>query len=220
MRSLERLWWEAWRLEWMLSLEGRANMAGYERVAGLDEAGRGAWAGPVVVAAVIPNPRRSPILGVNDSKQLDARSREVLARRIQESCLGFAVAHASAREVDSDNVLAATRRAMSRALSALRPEPDLVLVDAVSLPDSSTPCLPLVRGDSWSYAIACASILAKVERDRRMTELDSLYPAYGFARHKGYGVPEHRSRLERYGPCPEHRLSYGPVVSMAGRGAA
>lgn len=206
---------EACRLRLMRGLEEWLAGCGYCRVAGVDEAGRGSLAGPVVAAAVIANPSCS-VPGVDDSKCLTAPERERLAAAIRATAVAHAVVAVAADVIDRINILEATRRAMCQAVSRLKPEPDCLVVDAVSLSGFRVPCLPLIRGDSVSYGIACASILAKVERDRMMTELDREYPAYGFALHKGYGVPEHLQALEAYGPCPVHRLTYKPVLPRLG----
>lgn len=206
---------EAYRLRLMRGLEDWLAGCGFCRVAGVDEAGRGSLAGPVVAAAVIAD-CRSSVPGVDDSKCLTAAERERLAQAIRATAVASAVIAVSADVIDRINILEATRRAMCQAVSSLRPEPDCAVVDAVSLSGFRFPCLPLIRGDSVSYAIACASILAKVERDRMMTELDREYPAYGFALHKGYGVPEHLQALETFGPCPVHRLTYKPVLPRLG----
>lgn len=202
---------EAYRLRLLRGLEDGLAGCGYCRVAGVDEAGRGSLAGPVVAAAVIVDPRCS-LPGVDDSKCLTAPERERLAHAIRSTAVAFAVVAVPADVIDRINILEATRRAMVQAASALRPEPDCLVVDAVTLSGFRFPCLPLIRGDSVSYGVACASILAKVERDRMMGELDREYPAYGFGVHKGYGVPEHLQALEAYGPCPVHRLTYKPVL--------
>lgn len=202
---------EACRLRLMRGLEEWLAGCGYCRVAGVDEAGRGSLAGPVVAAAVIADPRCS-LPGVDDSKCLTAPERERLAAAIRATAVAWTVVAVAADVIDRINILEATRRAMCQAVSGLKPEPDCLVVDAVALSGFRVPCLPLIRGDSISYGIACASILAKVERDRMMTELDREYPAYGFKVHKGYGVPEHLQALEAYGPCPVHRLTYKPVL--------
>lgn len=193
------------------SRERAALRGGARRVAGIDEAGRGPLAGPVVAAAVIPDPQR-PLPGVDDSKALAPEVRARLAARIRATAVAWSVAAASPATIDRINILAATRKVMREAVAALRTRPALVLVDAVPLPGLGAPCLPLVRGDCISYAVACASILAKEERDRQMVEMDGSYPHYGFARHKGYAAEEHRRALARYGPCPQHRLTFGSVV--------
>lgn len=202
---------EACRLRLMRRLEDWLAGCGYCRVAGVDEAGRGSLAGPVVAAAVLVNPHCA-VPGVDDSKVLSAVERERLAAAIRATALASAVVAVPADVIDRINILEATRRAMAQAVAALRPEPDCVVVDAVLLRGFQVPCIPLVRGDAVSYGVACASILAKVERDRMMSELDGQYPGYGFAVHKGYGVPEHLQALAAYGPCPVHRLTYKPVL--------
>ena len=202
---------EAYRLRLMRGLEEWLAGCGYCRVAGVDEAGRGSLAGPVVAAAVIVNPFCA-VPGVDDSKALTAAERERLAAAIRATAVASAVVAVQADVIDRINILEATRRAMCQAVSSLQPEPDCLVVDAVTLSGFRFPCLPLIRGDAVSYGVACASILAKTERDRMMSELDREYPAYGFALHKGYGVPEHLQALETYGPCPVHRLTYKPVL--------
>lgn len=202
---------EAYRLRLLRGLEDLLARCGFCRIAGVDEAGRGSLAGPVVAAAVIIDPARA-VPGVDDSKCLDAACRERLADAIRASAFAWAVVPISPDVIDRINILEATRQAMRLSLARLSPTPDIAVIDAVALSGLGFPSLPLVRGDAVSYAVSCASILAKVERDRMMVELDGRYPQYGFASHKGYSVPEHLRALETYGPCPEHRLTYGPVV--------
>jgi ribonuclease HII len=202
---------EAYRLRLLRGLEEGLAQLGFLLIAGVDEAGRGSLAGPVVAAAVILD-GRCLIPGVDDSKCLTAAARERLAGAIRACAVASAVAQVSADVIDRINILEASRQAMNQALAQLRPAPDCAVVDAVRLAGHGFPCLPVVRGDLISYAVACASILAKVERDRLMTELDGRYPSYGFAVHKGYGVPEHLRALATHGPCPIHRLTYGPVL--------
>lgn len=202
---------EAYRLRLLRGLEERLAGCGFCRVAGVDEAGRGSLAGPVVAAAVIVD-LHSSVPGVDDSKCLTAEERERLAVAIRATAVASAVIAVAADVIDRINILEATRWAMAQAVRSLRPAPDCLVVDAVALAGFQVPCLPLIRGDSVSYGVACASILAKVERDRMMTELDRVYPAYGFAAHKGYSVPEHLQALETYGPCPVHRLTYQRVL--------
>ena len=209
--SLEVLLAELTRLWILRGIEDRFERAGYPLVAGVDEAGRGALAGPVVVAAVVMASGRT-VLAVDDSKALSPEVRSRLADRIRESALGVSVATASAEEIDRSDVLTATRRAMKEALSGLRPPPSVALVDAVPLPDAPCPAVPLVRADTSSYVVACASIVAKVERDRAMGELDRRFPHYGFAGHKGYGAESHREALATFGPSPIHRLTFGSVI--------
>ncbi|HLF57928.1 MAG TPA: ribonuclease HII [Thermoanaerobaculia bacterium] len=202
---------ELYRLGLLRELEQTLGRAGIAPIAGVDEAGRGGLAGPVVAAAVIPSDG-PPLPGVDDSKQLEPEERRRLAAEIRATARAWAVGVVSAAAIDAGNILRATRLAMLRAVAALDPRPAFLLVDAVPLPESGLPCLALVKGDSLVYAVACASILAKDERDRRMVELDRVYPHYGFVRHKGYAVPEHIAALERFGPSPEHRLTFASVV--------
>lgn len=218
MPTIWDLFSEFYRVDLMRRLEETLAQAGYSRVAGVDEAGRGCLAGPVVAAAVVPDPER-PIPLVDDSKQLRPETRERLAERIRATARAWSVVEVSAAEIDGSDILRATRQAMTEAVGRLRPRPDAVVTDAVSLPGLEVPCLPVVKGDAWSYAVACASILAKVTRDRRMLEMDRRFPHYGFARHKGYGASEHRAALARYGPSPIHRLTFASVVPRSTEGA-
>jgi ribonuclease HII len=208
---MRRLIAEGHRLSLLEGLEQGLADHGFERVAGVDEVGRGCLAGPVVAAAVIPDPQRR-VPGVDDSKRLTPEQRESVARFLRESSLACHVVAVPADVIDRINILEATRRAMRLALAGLHPAPGCALVDAVSLTGLPFPCLPVVRGDAISYAVAAASILAKVERDRWMSEIDSTYPQYGFAKHKGYAAAEHREALAEYGPCPLHRLTFHSVV--------
>jgi ribonuclease HII len=205
------LWAEACRLRLLRGLEDLLAQCGFVRIAGVDEAGRGSLAGPVVAAAVVVD-LRSVVPGVDDSKCLTAPERERAAGAIRATAVAAATAEVEADVIDRINILEASRRAMVLALSRLDPCPDCAVVDAVPLKGLGYPCLPVVRGDAISYAVACASILAKVARDQRMVELGRRYPHYGFAVHKGYGVPEHLEALAAHGPCPIHRLTYRPVV--------
>ncbi|MGE5624991.1 MAG: ribonuclease HII [Bacillota bacterium] len=181
-----------------------------ERLAGVDEAGRGPLAGPVVAAAVILDPRR-PILGLRDSKQLSPARRESLAAEIRVRALAWAVAWADHEEIDRLNILQASLLAMARAVSALAVEPRQVWVDGNRCPSVKQPVTAVVKGDSKVPAISAASILAKVERDAAMCRLDALYPGYGFAVHKGYPTPAHLAALDEHGASPVHRRSFGPV---------
>lgn len=210
---------EAYRLELLCGLEERLGRAGYERVAGADEAGRGALAGPVVAAAVIPDLDR-PIAGIDDSKQVSADRRRELAERVRASARAWAVVAIGPELIDRANILEATRLATRRAVEALEPAADLLVSDALKLPGLAIPCLPVVKADALVYAVACASILAKTERDRLLEELALDYPWYGFEGHKGYGAPEHRAALERFGPSPVHRLTFRTVLPRAERRAA
>jgi ribonuclease HII len=191
---------------------------GLTRVAGVDEAGRGPLAGPVVAAAVVfPRDwieRALPLdlAGLNDSKQLTAARRELFFRVLtQQPALQYAIAQMEADLIDQLNILQATHRAMNQALLALQPPPQHVLVDGLRVNTLAFPQTPLVKGDSRSYSIAAASVLAKVTRDRLMEQYDRVYPQYGFAQHKGYPTPGHIAALARHGPCPIHRRSFSPV---------
>jgi ribonuclease HII len=189
--------------------EREARERGCQRIAGLDEAGRGSLFGPVVAAAVILNPRRR-IVGLDDSKKLAPERRGELAIRIREHALAWAVAEIDASRIDAWNIYQASRQAMVAALSQIHPFPDYLLLDALEL-DLPIEQKALVHGDARSVSIAAASILAKVERDRRMEEFDEMYPQYGLAQNKGYGTPDHLDALRRHGPSPLHRYSYAPV---------
>lgn len=213
--SLVHLGVESFRLRLVAALESEFCCAGYRRIAGVDEAGRGCLAGPVVAAAVVPDPENL-VPGVTDSKLLSASRRSLLAERIRETALGWSVAAIGAGRIDRINILEATREAMRQALRRLRPSPEVALVDAVAIELPGLVCVPLVRGDYISYAIAAASILAKVSRDQIMTDLDVQFPQYGFAAHKGYAAPMHLAALRDYGPSCEHRLTFQSVLSSPG----
>lgn len=189
-----------------------------EIVAGVDEAGRGPLAGPVVVAAVILHPRRRP-RGLADSKVLSEAQREMLAPRIRQSALAWSVVAVDIDEIERLNILGATLAGMARALAALALAPTLALIDGNRLP-KSLPCnaRAIVDGDASEPAISAASILAKTARDRIMRELDPLHPGYGFAQHKGYATPEHLDALERLGPCGVHRVGFAPVRRLIAPG--
>jgi ribonuclease HII len=189
--------------------ERAARKNGWQRIAGLDEAGRGALFGPVFAAAVILNPRRR-IIGLDDSKKLPAERREVLAERIKEHAIAWQVAQVDARSIDAWNIHQASRRAMSDAVVHLSVAPDFLLIDALRL-DLLIEQQSLIKGDARSVSIAAASILAKVERDRLMHSFNSQYPQYGLASNKGYGTPEHLAALRMHGPTPLHRYSFAPV---------
>ncbi|EQD64909.1 ribonuclease HII [mine drainage metagenome] len=182
------------------------------RIAGVDEAGRGPLAGPVLVAAVILDPAR-PIVGLADSKTLSATRREALFENIRERALAYCIESVEAAEIDRLNILQATLTGMARALRGLLPLPELALIDGNRLPTAlPCPARAMVRGDALEPAISAASILAKVSRDRRMLALDIEFPGYGFAAHKGYPVPAHLAALRQLGPCREHRRSFAPVA--------
>lgn len=213
--SLAHVGAECFRLRLLTGLEDDLRQLGHRHIAGVDEVGRGSLAGPVVAAAVIPDPNIL-VPGIADSKQVTPEARLQLAEQIRGSAAAFSVVAVEADVIDSVNILQATKRAMLEAVADLQPQPGLVLVDAVSLDLPGIPVLPLVRGDHLSYAVAAASILAKVERDRLMTDLDKRYPHYGFAGHKGYGAPFHLRALETFGPSVEHRLTFKSVLPRTG----
>ncbi|MEM6822279.1 MAG: ribonuclease HII [Verrucomicrobiota bacterium] len=198
--------------------EDRALVNGYVRIAGVDEAGRGPWAGPVVAAAVVvlPEQRAQFPLGINDSKKLTAAHREDLYQQITSGggwCFGIGVSSVS--EIDEVNILQATFLAMRRALEELGNTPDFLLVDGKQLPGDDYPGTALVKGDSRSVSIAAASILAKEHRDRMMIDqLDREFPGYGFAKHKGYGTKQHQEALNELGPCSAHRQSFAPIRQL------
>jgi ribonuclease HII len=186
---------------------------GFRLVAGVDEVGRGSLFGPVVAAAVILDPER-PIRGLQDSKLLDAASREILSTRIRERALAVSVAALDSGRIDLLNIYQASRQAMRDAVNSLRPAADYVLIDALRI-DVELPQLPIIGGDSRSRSIAAASIVAKVERDRWMRLWDQVYPEYGLASNKGYSAPGHLAALAMHGPTPMHRLSFEPVARAA-----
>lgn len=207
-----------------LAYEQRLWAAGYHCVAGLDEAGRGAWAGPVVAAAVIL-PAGDPGLlqhleGVRDSKMLSPKRREALLEVVRRHALALAVGVVAPASIDDLGIVPATRRAMAQALDALSPPPDHLLVDHLTLPDVPLPQHSLPKGDALVLSIAAASIVAKVTRDRLMVELEARFPGYGFARHKGYGTARHRAALAALGPSEIHRLSFAPLQILAARAAS
>ncbi len=189
--------------------ERAARKLGWTRIAGLDEAGRGALFGPVTAAAVILNPKRR-IVGLDDSKKLAPERRETLAARIREHALAWAVAEVDAQRIDAWNIYQASLQAMKEALAQLRISPDYLLLDAVRL-DVLAEQKSLIKGDARSVSIAAASILAKVARDARMNEWDVIYPQYGLAHNKGYATPDHLEALRLHGPSPLHRYSFAPV---------
>ena len=190
---------------------------GFFHVAGIDEAGRGCWAGPVTAGAVIlpaDAEMLSVLKGARDSKMMTPAERERMYSVITEHALTWAVGEADNAEIDRVGILNATKNAMKRAIAALDPEPAHLLIDYVRLRDVTIPQTGIKHGDAVSLSIACASILAKVTRDRWMTETAArLYPEYGFDRHKGYGTKQHQAALAEYGPCPLHRLSFKPLRS-------
>ncbi len=192
--------------------------AGFASLAGIDEAGRGAWAGPVAAGAVIlPRDERlaERLRGVRDSKQMLPSQRAFWAEEIRAVALGWGVGFASSQEIDQLGILPATRLAMERALAELACPPDYLLIDALPLPEVALPQTILIKGDARSLSIAAASVLAKTARDRVMVELDRAFPGYGLAAHKGYGVAAHAAALARLGACPIHRASFAPIRAAA-----
>lgn len=184
---------------------------GLTYVAGLDEAGRGCWAGPVAAAAVMLAPGTA-LPGVRDSKQLSPARRAELSELIVARALSWGVGFASAQEIDALGIVSATRLAMTRALQQLTPPPQALILDALTLPETALPQMAFPRADATVLSVAAASILAKVHRDRWMSEVaEALYPGYGFARHKGYGTKEHQAALRAWGPCPLHRQTFAPL---------
>jgi ribonuclease HII len=194
-----------------LSFEMALWEAGLLQVAGIDEAGRGALAGPVCAAAIILPAQPdliSTLSGVRDSKQMTPAARDYWAERLRQSALAYGVAFASAQEIDDQGIVSATRLAVQRSLEQLELEPGHLLVDYLTLPEISVPQTALVKGDARSLSIASASVLAKTARDALMRHLDEQYPGYDLAKHKGYGTRAHRQALERLGPSPIHRRSF------------
>ena len=193
------------RLAGMMDYEKQYRSRGF--IAGVDEAGRGPLAGPVVAAAVIL-PEDTFLMYLDDSKKVTEKRREVLYDQIKETAVSFGIGMASPELIDEINILQATYEAMRKAIAALDPVPAVLLNDAVTIPAIAVPQVPIIKGDSKSVSIAAASILAKVTRDRMMKELDAVYPEYGFAKHKGYGTAEHIAAIKKYGPCAIHRRSF------------
>jgi len=215
---LSALFAELGRLRELDRIEHELHRRGYRLVAGVDEAGRGALAGPVVAAAVIL-PSGCVLVGLDDSKRLDPSCRQRLDRAIRARAITVGVGVVSAAEIDVRDILRASLAAMKAAILALDPQPEAILLDAVSVPGVRLPQLPIVHGDALCSAVAAASVVAKVERDRILDELGRSFPAYGFEHHKGYGTPEHWEALSACGPCSEHRLSYHGVVPGSGEPA-
>ena len=201
----ERLEQELLRLEAMKESEHRYQ--NYALICGIDEAGRGPLAGPVVAGAVIL-PKDCSILYLNDSKKLSEKRREELFLEIREKAVAYATGIVSPDRIDEINILQATYEAMRKAVTMLTPSPDLLLNDAVTIPQIKLPQIPIIKGDAKSVSIAAASVLAKVTRDHIMVEYDKLYPEYGFSKHKGYGTAAHISALLEFGPSPIHRRSF------------
>lgn len=199
--------WRGVELSCTSRFEDEARASGHRLVAGVDEVGRGALCGPVVACAVVLSDGFDTA-GVDDSKRLTALQREKLADRVRTTCTGWALGVAESDEIDRLNILRATLLAMRRAIEALPCRPDMVLVDALTVPGLDIPQRPIVKGDALSVSIAAAAVVAKVERDKRMKELDQRYPGFGLARNMGYGSGRHREALRRLGPTEIHRRSF------------
>lgn len=195
-----------------LLYERQAAEEGFLSVCGVDEAGRGPLAGPVFAAAVIL-PADFPVEGVDDSKKLSPKKRDLLFDEIKKYAAAYGIGFATEKEIDGINILQATFLAMKRAVDALGVTPDLAMVDGNRVPPLGVETRCIIRGDSLSLSIAAASILAKVSRDRLMLRVDELYPLYGFAKHKGYGTAQHIAALRQYGPCPVHRRTFLKGIS-------
>ncbi len=200
--------------------EKRLSQQGYRYIAGVDEVGRGPLAGPTVAAAVIlPHDLEAPWLHlVRDSKKLTPKSRESLFPLIKEAAIAIGIGHSPPDVIDTQGIVKAVRMAMCSAIENLPQYPDFLLIDFLTLHELAIPQKSIVKGDGISVSIACASIIAKVTRDRLMIVLDKQYPNYGFARHKGYMTKEHTESLRRFGACPAHRRSFAPVREAINRG--
>ncbi len=206
-KAIEKIRKERQRLEKMRLYERMCEQEGYQLICGIDEAGRGPLAGPVVAGAVIL-PSDCEILGMNDSKKLSHKRREELFDEVMEKAVAVGVGVIGARRIDEINILQADYEAMCEAIGKLSVMPQVLLNDAVTIPQVRIEQKNIIHGDAKSISIASASIIAKVTRDRMMEEYDSLFPEYGFARHKGYGTAEHYEALKKYGPCTIHRMSF------------
>lgn len=205
-KKLEAYLQEQQRTYQMLSYE-RQYASFYRVICGIDEVGRGPLAGPVTACAVILNPEKE-ILYLNDSKKLSEKKREELYEEIMEKAVSVAIGEADWKRIDEINILQADYEAMRKAVKQVSPQPDLLLNDAVTIPEISVRQVPIIHGDALSASIAAASIVAKVTRDRKMAEYDKQFPEYGFASNKGYGTKEHIAALKKYGPSPIHRKSF------------
>ena len=197
--------------------ELKLHAKGFQSIAGIDEAGRGPWAGPVTAGAVIlPLDEKclQELVGVRDSKQLSEKKRDWLYEVIKEVAIDWQVVHIFAEEIDALGILVATKKAMRTAVEQLSPMADALVIDAVKLSDWEIPQVSLIKGDQRSLSIAAASIMAKVSRDRLMRDMEEKYPNYGFAQHKGYGTKKHREALSVMGPCKIHRKSYKPIQAI------
>ena len=192
----------------MFDYESECLNLGYKLIAGMDEAGRGPLAGPVCVAiAIMPLEKDKIIEGINDSKKLSEKKREALFEKIINTAISYHIEFVDEKTIDNINILNATKLGMHKCINSIDVRPDMVLIDAVKL-DTDIPTKSIIKGDALSYNIACASILAKVSRDRYILSLDEKYPMYNFKKHKGYGTTEHIENLKKYGPCPVHRKTF------------
>ena len=215
VKQMQREAAEAKRLEAMFAFEKQAKEEGFVHIAGVDEAGRGPLAGPIVAGAVILT---SPLAGLNDSKQLTDAQRETLFEALHEGGHDIGVGCVEAAEIDRIGIQAANYRAMALAVENLTTRADFLLVDGFSIPGISQPQKRLIKGDSRSLSIAAASIIAKVTRDRLMSALDREYPVYGFGQHKGYATQAHLDAIEKHGACAVHRKSFAPIAKTAETG--
>ena len=205
---------QADRFEWTIGFdfEEQAKSEGYSLIAGVDEVGRGCLAGPVVAAACILDPAKPVPTGLNDSKKLTEKRRNDIAAELRETALAYAIGSVEAEEIDRINILEATKRAMLLAINALQPAADYLLIDALQLRAVPLPQKPLIKGDSISFSIAAASVIAKTYRDDLMSAYHKEYPQYGFAGHKGYGAASHFAAIRDHGPCPLHRKTFRGVM--------
>jgi len=205
---------QADRTVWTIGFdfEEQARSEGFLFVAGVDEVGRGCLAGPVVAAACILDLSKAVPAKLNDSKKLTAKQRDEIGEELRANALAFGIGTVEAEEIDRINILEATKKAMLLAIEALKPNADFLLIDALQLKHLSLPQKAIIKGDSISYSIAAASVIAKTYRDGLMTELDLQFPQYGFAEHKGYGAASHRAAIKEHGPCPLHRKTFRGVV--------
>jgi ribonuclease HII len=192
--------------------EEQARSEGFMFVAGVDEVGRGCLAGPVVAAACILDLSKTVPAKLNDSKKLTAKQRAEIGEELRSTALAFAIGAVEAEEIDQINILEATKKAMLLAIESLKPKADFLLVDALQLKQVRLPQKSIIKGDSISYSIAAASVIAKTYRDALMTGYDSEFPQYGFAEHKGYGAASHRAAIKEHGPCPLHRKTFRGVL--------
>lgn len=214
-RRLKDMEKEVARFNKMCEYERNAYKEGCRLIAGIDEAGRGPLAGPVVAAAVIL-PEGIFIEGLNDSKQLSPSQRDKLYDIVTENAVAYGIGIVDEKCIDEINILNATKKAMEMAVAGLKPQPDLLLLDAVKLDKLALKQLSIIKGDTLSISIAAASIVAKVTRDRMIENMDTIYPQYGFSKHKGYGTKEHIDAIKKFGICPIHRLSFTKKFTSGG----